>query len=261
MANITIGVLYICTGEYHKFWPGFYENAKKFLAIDAELKFFVFTDNKELIDSKLSDVSFIYKESKPWPEPTLFRYHAFLEHSNLYAEVDYLIFCNANLKFVRNIKAKELFLERDMFCTIHPGYFDKSYKTYPYELNSKSTAYLKSCSESIYIAGGFNGGRVSSFLEMSNVIARNTDVDLENSIVARWHDESHINNYYSKNKAIFNVLSEKFCCPDSSDIISTPSVIVIDKSKVISLRHKGNYYVIRSWLASYFKKIIKYLSK
>ena len=49
--------------------------------------------------------------------------------------------------------------------------------------------------------GGFNGGTAQGFKHLIDTIAHNTDVDEQNSVVARWHDESHLNRYlYDKNR-------------------------------------------------------------
>ena len=43
--------------------------------------------------------------------------------------------------------------------------------------------------------GGIHGGTANAFLEMSEVLNRNIQIDLENGIVAKVHDQSHINKY------------------------------------------------------------------
>ncbi|NQZ13238.1 MAG: hypothetical protein HRT94_00240, partial [Alphaproteobacteria bacterium] len=41
-----------------------------------------------------------------------------------------------------------------------------------------------------YYAGGFNGGSTKEFLKMSEVIADRVTKDLENDVIALWHDVS-----------------------------------------------------------------------
>lgn len=41
---IKIGVLYVCTGKYHKFWDGFYTSAHHFFCKNSDVHYFVFSD-------------------------------------------------------------------------------------------------------------------------------------------------------------------------------------------------------------------------
>ena len=43
--------------------------------------------------------------------------------------------------------------------------------------------------------GAFNGGRSKEFLQMCEQLSKNTHEDLENNVIALWHDESHLNKY------------------------------------------------------------------
>ena len=68
-----------------------------------------------------------------------------------------------------------------------------------YDRNPKSLAYIPYGDGNNYYAGGFNGGRTKNFLEMSEVIADRVNRDLENGVIALWHDESHMNRYLVDN--------------------------------------------------------------
>ena len=43
-----IAILYMCTGQYLKLWPGFFESAEKYLLKQSEVHYFVFTDADHL---------------------------------------------------------------------------------------------------------------------------------------------------------------------------------------------------------------------
>lgn len=54
---------------------------------------------------------------------------------------------------------------------------------------------LEEISATQYYCGGFNGGIAQEFIKMCEVLDCAIDKDLENGIVARWYDETHLNKY------------------------------------------------------------------
>lgn len=72
----------------------------------------------------------------------------------------------------------------------------------PWENNRASLAYVKPISRRRYIHGAIWGGPKSDFIKMCEELDRNIDHDLENGIIALWHDESHINRYLSSNRKL-----------------------------------------------------------
>ena len=71
-------------------------------------------------------------------------------------------------------------------------------KTGAYETDEKSEAYFDVSKElpPIYWQGCFWGGKVPPVLAMIDEIEGRVNRDLENDIVALWHDETHINKYF-----------------------------------------------------------------
>ena len=39
-----VGVLYICSGEYWRFWEGFYQSSEQLFLKDCDVEYFRFTD-------------------------------------------------------------------------------------------------------------------------------------------------------------------------------------------------------------------------
>ena len=68
-------------------------------------------------------------------------------------------------------------------------------KTGAYETDEKCEAYFDVSKElpPIYWQGCFWGGKVPPVLAMIDEIEGRVNRDLENDIVALWHDETHIN--------------------------------------------------------------------
>ncbi len=227
-----IGILYICTGNYTIFWKEFYESCERRLLIDDEKHYFVFTDADEIDDEKEnSRIHRIFQKNLGWPDNTLKRYHIFLQVEDMYSDMDYLYFFNANLKVIKNIEREEFLPQPgNLMVTMHPGYFNKINEQFTYERNDLSTAYIPLGEGDYYIAGGLNGGRTEDFLNLARELKTNVDVDEKNHIVACWHDESHINHYIYTHKN-FELLSPAYLYPEGLDLPFIPKILIRDKRK------------------------------
>ena len=69
---------------------------------------------------------------------------------------------------------------------------------YPYERNKNSAAYIAPYEKQpyLYYMGGLNGGEAKAYLNMISTLAQNIRRDYDAGIIARVHDESHINKYF-----------------------------------------------------------------
>jgi hypothetical protein len=248
-----IGILYICTGEYSKFWNDFYKSAEKYFLNDCEVHYFIFTDSDILLNLDKKMVHSIYSANQDWPYPTLLRYETFNTNKKYFDRMDYLIFCNANLLFKECINIDTLLANSKMFAVMHPGYIDKPIKDFPYEDNQKSLAYINRSKNSKYFCGGFNGGKREYFLKMVDELNNNINIDLNNNIIAIWHDESHFNCYTEKNDSLFNILGSEFCHPEYRGLKPNIKVLVKDKDKEIGIRHKGLVYAGSYYIFKYLK--------
>ncbi|ACZ12790.1 glycosyl transferase [Sulfurospirillum deleyianum] len=253
-----IGILYICTGDYWKFWENFYKSSEELFLTNEEKHYFLFTDNRELLNINNERIHSFFQEKMDWPYPTLYRYKTFIKYKTVFQDMDYLIFCNANLLFNEKISRNDLFANKELFATLHPGFFDKKPQKFTYETNIKSLAYTEKKVDSIYVCGGFNGGIKNDFLKMAEILDDNIDKDFSESIIAIWHDESHINNYVQNNKEKFNILSPSFCYPQHYSIDINKKIIVQDKEKIISIKHKGVFYNIRFLIIKMLKKMFRH---
>ena len=64
-----------------------------------------------------------------------------------------------------------------------------------WEDRPESTAYLTRSMRKKYCHGAIWFGGKNKFFEVCSELALNTDKDLKNSLIAKWHDESHLNHY------------------------------------------------------------------
>jgi hypothetical protein len=78
-----------------------------------------------------------------------------------------------------------------------------------WENRKKSSAYVPRRSRKVYVCGGFWLGKKSSFEKLVSKLDAETNIDLANGVVAKWHDESHLNKWASENAC--TVLEPSFC--------------------------------------------------
>ena len=235
----SIGILYICTGPYSLFWEDFYNTFENKFLPDFEKKYFVFTDNNELYAMENSNVSLIKIDAQPWPLITLCRFRSFLSVEDELKKLDYLMFSNANMVCDEIITPEE-FLPRPsegekISVTIHPGYEGKEKLYWPYERNKKSKAYVPwNCGQN-YVIGAMFSGTSEAFLNMSRTLNNNIEADLKKNIIAKWHDESHLNRYII-NKEGIRYLSPAYCYPFGMDVEYKPKMSAVDKQAKFDIK-------------------------
>ena len=265
-----IGILYICTGEYNVFWKYFYESAERFFLPELEKHYYVFTDRPENFEGCNDRVHVKYISPLPWPLITLMRFHYFLEIKYELQKMDYLMFSNSNLKFVIPITQEE-FLPRkskgeELFVTTHPGYADKYIWEAPYERSKSSTAYVPYNRGSKYVIGALNGGTSKAFLHMAEELSKNIQIDLKKNIIARWHDESHLNKYILTFNN-FRLLDAAYCYPYGMQVSYDKKIETLGKEEYFDIKsYKGmedKYEKLPKWVVKIGKKIkyeIKHIS-
>ena len=199
-----VGLLVIATNKYTRFLQPLISSADEFFLNDCEVTYFVFT-NKDIDIQSSRNLVKIDVNHKEWPWMTLGRYKIFTESSDRLSEMDYLYYCDADMRFVGDV-GDEILSER--VATQHPGYYDR--RGTP-ETNPLSLACVYDHEEMQYFAGGFNGGTSNEYLKMANHISNNIDIDYSKGLIAIWHDESHLNRYMIDNKPT-KILDPSYCC-------------------------------------------------
>jgi hypothetical protein len=257
-AELRIGILYICVGEYHKFWQEFYLTSEKYFCPKIEKKYFIFTNFDFINASRRIEV--IRQDDFGWPLNTLYRYKMFLRIAGQLGECDYVIFFNANCRFIGAIDRAEFFgVDKDIVACVHPGFFDKEKCLYTYENRAASTAFVRSAA--FYFAGGLMGGKTLPFMYICREIEENINIDFDNGLLALWHDESHWNAYLNNNfQSILNrlqVLSPSYLYPENWDIPFEKKIVLREKSSIINLESvKHNKMLsMRSPLGAIVRKV------
>jgi len=198
-----IGLLIIATNKYVDFLHTLISSADNYFLPNQDVTYFIFTNQDLDIESKRNIVR-IETEHKSWPWMTLGRYKIFTQNSDILSNMDYLYYCDADMRFEGLVSDEVL---GDLVATQHHGYCGK--RGTP-EMRPFSTAFVRPDEDMQYFAGGFNGGKSYNYLEMAKVLSNNIDIDFSNNIIAVWHDESHINRYFIDNKPT-KILSPSYC--------------------------------------------------
>lgn len=235
-----VALLYICIGNYTKFWPGFYTSFEEKFLPNSHKEYFVFTDsdNLEFADNN-QRVHLIYQEDLGWPKNTLYRFFMFKRIEEQLKEFDYCFYINANI-VCKDIITEEEFLpvKEDLLVVKHPYFFNAPPKLLPYEKNIKSSAYIFNFfkTHKNYYAGGVQGGKVSSYFKLINKINKNIKKDERKGIVAIWNDESHLNKYISTiNKNKVKVLNSSYAYPEEKNLDIPIKLFILDKKRYIEI--------------------------
>lgn len=219
-----IGLLVIATNKYIQFVGPLWDSAKKFFMPGHSVTMFVFTDSPSVPEGTVR----IFQEHMPWPGPTLKRYHVFTNNEAMLKDMDYLYYCDADMRFEGVVKDEIL---GDLVVTRHPGFWDKPYSFFSqgYEQRPKSRAYMPPGRGKAYYAGGFNGGSRKCFLDMAWEIRKRIDEDANQGIVAIWHDESHLNRYVLDH-APTTVLSPAYCYQEEVQLPFPRKLVALKKN-------------------------------
>lgn len=236
-----IGILFVGTGKYIDFLPGFIDTFQKHFLPTQRKRYFVYSD-KPPKSIQGVDIRYCEVPLEPWPMATLRRYDYFLSNAKEWLECSHVIFANANLRPQNEIEFDEIFGDgsEDVFGTRHPGYAFKKKKIWhrrspgDFETNPKSTAYMRP-GHHIYFAGGFNGGTTEAWLRLSGSLSANIRADLARNVNgtgwAKWHDESHINHYFNEISKP-RILSPSYLYPEGWNLPCERKILILDKSKL-----------------------------
>ena len=223
-----ICILTIATNKYLQFVEKLYDDIAEKFVPGAEIDCLLFTDHE--IEETSDNVRVHYIDHEPWPMPTLKRYNYFVKEKDYILEHDYCFYLDADMRIDAPVGEEVL---SDLVATQH-GYQSMHPKEQmSYDRNPECLAYVAPGDEVTYYAGGFNGGKTTKFMEMSEVIADRVNKDLEKDIIALWHDESHMNRYMIDNPPTL-ALNPEYCYAE--EFIGTqypfqnPKIIALKKN-------------------------------
>jgi histo-blood group ABO system transferase len=188
-----ICIVTVATNNYIQFVERLLTDVEKYFLKGSEIQCLLFTD-QEIETSDNIKVSYI--EHKPWPEPAMKKYNYINSESQYLKTFDYIYLFDADVAIVDEVGPEVL---DDSIGVLHPYKILEDKSTYPYEKRKESTAYVEDKEHDKYYAAAFVGGKSSTFLKMAEVISERVETDERNGIIAKWHDESHLNKYFNEN--------------------------------------------------------------
>lgn len=224
-----ICILTIATNKYIQFVERLLDNIEENFLNGHDIECLLFTDHE--IEESSENVRISQIEHESWPMPTLKRYNYFIKEKEFISQFDYCFYFDVDMGLVDKVGDEVL---SDLVATQHPyqTFYPKEKRSY--DRNSFSLAYVGPGEEGEnYYAGGFNGGSTKEFLKMSEIIAERVNKDLENDVIALWHDESHMNRYLIDNPPTLS-LTPSYCFAEeqmgNSDYLFEPKIIALKKN-------------------------------
>lgn len=198
-----IGLLIIATHKYVQFVQNLLEGADTHFMAGHEVEYLVFTDQKPDLTSQRR-VRVFPAVHAPWPMVNLRRYGTILAQMAELKKFDFLYSCDADMSFIGTVGDEIL---SRLVAVQHPGFYNR--RGTP-ETRPESRAYVSEDTQMQYFCGGFIGGECGEFIRMAEVIEDRVLADLNDGIIAVWHEESHSNRYFVDNPPTL-ILNPGYC--------------------------------------------------
>ncbi len=228
-----IGLLIVCTGNYHIFLQPLIDGIEKYFFVRDTVDIYLFTDREhELQHSYRIKVINIPTDHKPFPAPTLYRYAYFNKAASKITS-DYLFYSDVDMAFVDYVDREILPQEGDggLVATLHPGFYNN--KGGSWEDRPESKAFVPVELRKKYYAGGFQGGERNAYLMACKEMAENITDDESRGITPVWHDESVFNCYLCERTP--RTLTPEYCMVEEAHLREAWQISHF-KPKIIALK-------------------------
>lgn len=232
-----VAILCICTGPYATFWNMFFESFEHNFLPSTEKHYYIFSDAEQLCKMDNERVHATYLEPEPWPLGTLLKYHRFLTIENELSKYEYIYQTNVNMKCIERVDERDFLPHKEdkpLFFTQHFGFYRKKKYYYPYDRNKKSLAYIPYNQGKMYVYGAMNGGRAKEYILFMKELDNRIVEDLAHGVIAKWHDESHVNHYVATHSD-YEILSSDYCYPEESNMPQSTKIMAIDKKNFFNV--------------------------
>ncbi len=213
-SETSLTVLLIATRNYISYAKNLLSSLDEFLAWRTIVQVVIFTDDStsfkhfELKDKFVLDV--IQIASYGWPDATLMRFHVFEEHWNI-VKGRRVMYLDADTRVVNRINESK-FMSMEWACGValvkHPGYYNRGIRIglansllgHSWETNRLSCAFVPIHKRRNYVCGGVWMGEHREIKLLVSSLKNRVQTDLDQGIVAKYHDESHLNKWASCNR-------------------------------------------------------------
>jgi hypothetical protein len=232
---------FIGTQNYFYFFDKYYQTFNTLFLPNTKKDFLILTDLNYV--SSYNNQFVLNIEHKQWPYVTLLRFKNILKAEELIKKYDWFIFIDADMYANKVITEQDFFVSSKRFFGVQHPLFLNSRGTF--ENNIKSCAYVSEYDDMCtYWQGCFWGGQNPYILNMIEELNNRVDLDLNNGIVAKWHDESHLNKFYIENKRFVHTYDSSYCYPEIfiNGYMNLPvdkKIIHIEKSYINFPRFSG----------------------
>ena len=212
-----VAITFIGTNKYLNFLPKYYENIEEYFLPNTEKVVLAFTDGE--LNETPNNLKVYHQEHLDWPYITLKRFEIINKARQTIEECSHLVFIDADALPVTTITEDEFFTDKPLFGVHHPCHAleMQPHNEYPgaFETDVKSRAHVtESDDTTIYWQGCLWGGKIPEVCAMIDELMERTNLDLKDGIVAKWHDESHINKYFIENKDRVHTLGPEYAFPE-----------------------------------------------
>lgn len=223
--RLNIGLCVIATGKYTRFVSALWESARQYFLCDHSVTLLLFSDQQVELPP---GGEFFPAVHFHWPGPTLYRYHTMLAYREQLERMDYLFYCDADMRFVAPVQNEVL---GDLVATHHPCSYARPRPGCPYfstPHHSPESKKLGCQCGRHYFAGAFQGGRTPRYLDAMEDLRRSVDEDDRRGLIAEWYDETHWNQYLSEFRPDVE-LSPSYCYPDWQTVPFEPRLRALCK--------------------------------
>lgn len=212
-----LSVIFIGTGNYLNFLPKWYDACEQYLVPNVEKQYYIFTDG-EMSDVP-DNITLFHQEHMSWPYITLLRFNTILNAENSLLKSDWVLFLDADMLIVDEIREEDLFTDKKYIGVHHPCHFmgmtPHNKPPGAFETNPDSKACIcEGDDTSVYFQGCLWGGRVPDVIDMMKELDNRTQDDLSREVIAVWHDESQMNKFFAECRDDVHVLGPSFAYPE-----------------------------------------------
>jgi hypothetical protein len=254
--NEKVTVFTIATGKYFDYFLMQLKGYERHISSQVDLQVVVATDrnvdelnarDSALLNGLGFPVKIVSQAQLEWPEITLFRYEIILQNFH-FMSGDYILWVDADMAILNPIDPR-VFDDSEgkaLWFSRHPGFISskksvshgssrarlaqlwQNLKTRlshrgvlgTWETRKSSLAFVPWFRRKVYVHGAVWGGTASAVKELCKVLAERTRKDYLSGSVALWHDESHLNWYFSTQKNV-GLFPPYFSALESSPVFSS----------------------------------------
>lgn len=220
-----IALLTIATNNYKSLLKDLLVSIDKNYLTAVKKDIFIFSDSDQFTSSNNLIIKQIQHEQ--WPYVTLKRFEYFLSVADKLKDYDKVVYLDCDLVINEKIDALP---ESFLFGVCHPSnIFDVSF--WPTERDPRSTAFLPVKKDMPYVQGCLWGGDGKTIVQLIENLYYNIKKDLSEDFVAVWHDESHLNKYFSYFKRNeIKILNPGYAYPENWQLNFKKNIIHKDKN-------------------------------